>query len=182
MVQATAPLPPPEANNALDEQSSSANSELPTHSHVEDCPSGAEVPSCNNWTIWEPSSAVEPHLQLTFEFARHAVSGLTYTALDSLPEVQKRPSSNAIFANPRRRSRHSVHLTNQRRNPAPLPLSPSHPVLLPLRLSLLLLEETINIRTPAIIGRSCTETKPRRYSVTPRKGRRSPPYSAIRLS
>ena len=42
----------------------------------------------------------------------------------------------------------------------------------------LVLEETINIRTPAIIGRSYTETKPRRYSVMPRKGRRSPPYPA----
>ena len=40
------------------------------------------------------------------------------------------------------------------------------------------IEETINIRTPAIIGRSYTETKPRRYSVMPRKGRRSPPYPA----
>ena len=39
-------------------------------------------------------------------------------------------------------------------------------------------EETINTRTPAIIGRSYTETKPRRYSVMPRKGRRSPPYPA----
>ena len=38
------------------------------------------------------------------------------------------------------------------------------------------LGETIDIRTPAIIGRSYTETKPCRYSVKPRKGRRSPPY------
>ena len=40
------------------------------------------------------------------------------------------------------------------------------------------LEETINIRTPAIIGRSYTETKPRRYWVMPLKGRWSPPYPA----
>ena len=39
-------------------------------------------------------------------------------------------------------------------------------------------EETINIRTPAIIGRSYTETKPRRYWVMPLKGRWSPPYQA----
>ena len=37
-------------------------------------------------------------------------------------------------------------------------------------------EETINIRTPAIIGRSYTEAEPRRYPVMPRKGRQSPPY------
>ena len=40
------------------------------------------------------------------------------------------------------------------------------------------IEETINIRTPAIIGRSYTETKPRRYWVMPLKGRWSPPYPA----
>ena len=36
----------------------------------------------------------------------------------------------------------------------------------------------LNIRTPAIIGRSYTETKLHRYSVMPQKGRRSPPYTA----
>ena len=40
------------------------------------------------------------------------------------------------------------------------------------------LEETINIRTPAIIGRSYTEAKSRRYWVIPLKGRWSPPYLA----
>ena len=40
------------------------------------------------------------------------------------------------------------------------------------------IEETINVRTPAIIGRSYTETKPRRYWVMPLKGRWSPPYQA----
>ena len=39
-------------------------------------------------------------------------------------------------------------------------------------------EETINIRTPTIIGRSYTETKPLRYWVMPLKGRWSPPYPA----
>ena len=39
-------------------------------------------------------------------------------------------------------------------------------------------EETIHIQTPAIIGRSYTETKLRRYWVVPLKGRWSPPYPA----
>ena len=39
-------------------------------------------------------------------------------------------------------------------------------------------EETINVRTPAIIGRSYTETKPHRYWVMSLKGRWSPPYQA----
>ena len=39
-------------------------------------------------------------------------------------------------------------------------------------------EEIINIRTPAIIGRSYTGTKSRRYWVIPLKGRWSPPYPA----
>ena len=46
------------------------------------------------------------------------------------------------------------------------------------KMNILELEETINIRTPAIIGRSYTETKPRRYWVMPLKGRWSPPYPA----
>ena len=39
-------------------------------------------------------------------------------------------------------------------------------------------EETIKIRTPAIVGRSYTETKPRRYGVMPLKGRWGPLYPA----
>ena len=40
------------------------------------------------------------------------------------------------------------------------------------------LEEVIDVRTPAIIGRSYTKTKPCRYWVMPLKGRWSPPYPA----
>ena len=40
------------------------------------------------------------------------------------------------------------------------------------------IEETINIRTPAIIRRSCMETKARRYWVMPLNGKWSLPYPA----
>ena len=43
------------------------------------------------------------------------------------------------------------------------------------------IEETINIRTPAIIGRLYTETKPRRYWVMPLKGRWSTPQRPRKL-
>ena len=41
-----------------------------------------------------------------------------------------------------------------------------------------MVEEVIDVRTLAIIGRSYTKTKPRRYWVMPLKGRWSPPYPA----
>ena len=44
--------------------------------------------------------------------------------------------------------------------------------------TLLPIEEVIDVRTPAIIGRSYTKTKPCRYWVMPLKGRWSPPYPA----
>ena len=40
------------------------------------------------------------------------------------------------------------------------------------------MEEVIDVRTRAIIGRSYTETKLRRYWVMPLKGKWSPPYPA----
>ena len=39
-------------------------------------------------------------------------------------------------------------------------------------------EEVIDVRTPAIIGRSYMDTKPCRYWVMPLKGRWRPPYPA----
>ena len=131
MPRPTPPAPlqvtaPSVANNALEEQPATANSESAKHSQDEVCPPRSY--SRNNSNVLIANVALPLMTAPRWFSAKYVVVGHTYTALDSLLVVQKRPPLNAIPVIPLcRRSRRSQPSVQPTRRPASQPRYPILP-------------------------------------------------------
>ena len=127
----TPPVPlqvtaPSVANNALEEQPATANSESAKHSQDEVCPPRSY--SRNNSNVLIANVALPLMTAPRWFSAKYVVVGHTYTVLDSLLVVQKRPALNAIPVIPLcRRSRRSQPSVQPTRRPASQPRYPILP-------------------------------------------------------